>query len=111
MDLCTLFDSNYLDRGIALCESLNRVSNHFRLFVFAFDEPACRILKELNIGNVVVIPEEKILNDELQRIKKERSRSEYCWTCTPVIMEYVFEHYDVEACTYIDADMFFYDSP
>ena len=111
MDLCTLFDSNYLDRGIALCESLNRVLDHFRLYVFAFDESAYRILKELNIRNVTVVSEESILDDELRRIRQERSRSEYCWTCTPVIVEYVLDHYGVEACTYIDADMYFYSSP
>ena len=111
MDLCTLFDSNYLDRGIALCESLNRVSDYFRLYVFAFDESAYRILKELNIRNVTVVSEGSILDDELRRIRQERSRSEYCWTCTPVIVEYVLDHYGVEACTYIDADMYFYSSP
>ena len=38
MDLCTLFDSNYLDRGIALCDSLNEVSDNFNLYIFAFDK-------------------------------------------------------------------------
>ena len=111
MDLCTLFDSNYLDRGIALCESLNEVSDNFNLYIFAFDELAVQVLNELKLKNVTVIPEQNIMDDELARIKKERSRAEYCWTCTPVIIEYVLDHYDVRACTYIDADMFFYESP
>ena len=111
MDLCTLFDSNYLDRGIALCESLNNVSDNFNLYIFSFDELAGQILNEFNIKNIVVIPEQSIMDEELARIKKERSRSEYCWTCTPIIIEYVLDHYDVNACTYIDADMFFYESP
>ena len=111
MDLCTLFDSNYLDRGIALCDSLNEVSDNFNLYIFAFDELAVRVLNELKLKNVTVIPEQNIMDDELARIRRERSRAEYCWTCTPVIIEYVLEHYDVRACTYIDADMLFYESP
>lgn len=111
MDLCTLFDSNYLDRGIALCESLNQAAEEFTLYVFAFDETACHILDDLKLPNVVVIPERSIMNEEMARIKRERSRAEYCWTCTPIIIEYVLDHYDVSACTYIDADMYFYDSP
>lgn len=111
MDLCTLFDSYYLDKGIALCESLNRVEKQFQLYIFAFDELSYKILLDMDMENVTVISEEMIRDGQLERIKKERTRAEYCWTCTPVIIQYVLDHYDVKACTYIDADMYFYASP
>lgn len=111
MIFCTLFDSNYLDRGLALVDSLNEVEDDFTLYIFVFDEIAYNILKALQLKNVVVVSEESILDGELREIKNSRTRTEYCWTCTPVIIQYVLRKYEVESCTYIDADIFFYDSP
>ena len=111
MNFCTLFDSNYLDRGLALVESLNAVENNFVLYIFAFDDMAYNILAKLQLRNVVVVSEKSILDDELRKIKSGRTRTEYCWTCTPAIIQYVFKNYKVNSCTYIDADMFFYASP
>lgn len=111
MNFCTMFDSNYIDRGIALCNSLNNVTDNFTLYIFAFDQLSYEILKEMKLKNVIVIAESFILNDELLAIKKQRKWTEYCWTCTPVIIEYVLEKYELEECTYIDADMYFYQSP
>jgi len=111
MIFCTLFDSNYLDRGLALIESLNQFSDSFTLYVFTFDDIAYNILMELQLKNVVVVSENEILDDELRKVKSSRTRTEYCWTCTPVIIQYMFMNYKVESCTYIDADLFFYASP
>lgn len=111
MIFCTLFDSNYLDRGLALIESLNKVEDNFTLYIFTFDDTAYDILTKLQLRNVIVVSEKSILDDELRKIKNSRTRTEYCWTCTPVIVQYVFKNYKVNSCTYIDADMFFYASP
>lgn len=35
MNFCTLFDSYYLDKGLALYSSLEKVSEDFTLYVFA----------------------------------------------------------------------------
>jgi hypothetical protein len=48
---------------------------------------------------------------ELKNIKKERSRAEYCWTLTPYCIQYAMKMYNLDSCTYIDADMFFYNNP
>ena len=47
INFCTLFDSYYLDKGIALYKSLERVSNDFMLFIFCFDERSYDILNDL----------------------------------------------------------------
>ena len=108
---CTLFDSNYLDKGLALYNSLNKVCENFILYVIAFDDLAYSLLKKMKLMNLEVINIGDVEDDVMRRIKKERSRGEYCWTCTPIIIEHVLEKYDEDICTYIDSDLFFYTSP
>lgn len=108
---CTLFDSYYLDRGLALYHSLENVAKEFCLYILAMDKKSYNILNGLELKNAVIIDEEEILDCELREIKKNRNRAEYCWTCTPIIIEYVLEKFLVEECTYIDADMYFYKDP
>jgi len=110
-NFCTLFDSNYLSRGLLLHESLNRNISRFHLFIFAFDQLTCDILKSLLLESVTVISLEEFENEKLLEAKKTRSRAEYCWTCTSSTIDYVLEIYKVQACTYLDADLFFYGSP
>lgn len=111
MILCTLFDSNYLDKGMALYESLENVSQEFKLYIFAFDNLAKEILDSLHYKNAIVIGYDSIENNDLKEIKKERSKAEFCWTCSSVIIEYVLDVYKEKSCTYIDADMYFYGNP
>lgn len=37
--------------------------------------------------------------------------AEYCWTCTPFTVKYCLEKFGLSACTYLDADLFFYKDP
>ncbi len=111
LHFCTLFDSNYLDRAIVMYESLEKVENNFILYAFTFDNIATTLLKKLNKKNLIVIDEKEILTSKLREIKAIRGRTEYCWTCTPIIVEYVLDNYHVDSCTYIDADMCFYATP
>ena len=37
--------------------------------------------------------------------------AEYCWTCTPFTILYCLEKYNLPDCTYVDADMIFYNDP
>ena len=109
--LCTIFDSNYLDKGLTLYYSLENTCRDFVLYIFAFDDLAEKVLNEMGLEKVKVIRLEQFETKELLAVKGTRSRGEYCWTCTPVIIEYVLDHFEVECCTYIDADLFFYQSP
>ena len=110
-NLCTLFDSGYMDRGIALYHSLEKYADEFCLYILCMDDISFHTLNKIRLQNAVIISEASILDDVLVEIKKERARSEYCWTCTPLLVEYVLNHYSVKDCTYIDADMMFYSNP
>lgn len=108
---CTLFDSFYLSRGLILYNSLKKHSKAFHLFIFAFDDVTGSILKSLNLECVTVISLSDFENDELKAVKLQRSKAEYCWTCTPSTISYVLEKFAVPECTYIDADLCFFSDP
>lgn len=108
---CTLFDSNYLDKGLALYRSLETVSNDYTLYIFCFDDVSHDVLSKMKLPHVILIHHSDIETPQLLKLKAERSKAEYCWTCTPVIIEYVLDHYEVDSCTYIDADLYFFHDP
>lgn len=111
MHFCTLFDSYYLDKGLVLYRSLENVSDDFVLYIFCFDDKSYEILNEMGLKRAVILHHGVFENGKLLELKKERSKAEYCWTCTPVTIEYVLDHYDVESCTYIDSDLYFFADP
>jgi hypothetical protein len=111
INFCTLFDSNYLAYGLAMYESLKKNCADFHLFIFAFDEKCEEILKKLALENVTVISLQDFEDEELLKIKPTRSKGEYCWTCTPSTIFYVFKNFAVPSCTYVDADLYFFSDP
>ncbi len=111
INLCTLFDSYYLDKGIAMYRSLENVSDDFNLYIFCFDDKSFEVLNALQLKHAVMIHHSKIETEELLKLKGERSKPEYCWTCTPVVIEYVLNNYPVDSCTYIDSDLYFFSDP
>ncbi len=111
MTFCTLFDSTYMSRGMAMYRSLCRHCDSFHLYVFAFDDYCYSFFLHNNFENITVISLKEFEDRELLIAKGNRSKGEYCWTCTPSTVLYVLEHYEVDNCTYIDADLYFYSSP
>lgn len=108
---CTLFDSIYLSRGLAMYDSLKANSGEFHLYIFAFDDISFRILKELSLQNVTVISLNEFETPELLAVKDGRSKAEYCWTCTSSIIHYVLYNFNVSVCTYLDSDLIFFSDP
>jgi Nucleotide-diphospho-sugar transferase len=109
---CTLFDSNYLARGLVTYESLmSATEESAHLYVFAFDDLCLTTLKAMNLPNLTVISLAEFEDEDLLRIKPTRSRGEYCWTCTSSTIHYCINTFDLPHCIYIDADMVFYKNP
>lgn len=111
LHFCTLFDSFYLSRGLAMYKSLVETGTKFHLYIFAFDKLSENILNKEDLPQVTVISLEKLENEKLLQIKSSRSRAEYCWTCTPWTIKFVLENYNTQKCTYIDADLYFINNP
>lgn len=111
MFFCTLFDSYYIHNGIALYESLYNHCDKFHLFIFAFDDKCYNILKELNTAHATIVHLKELEDEELLTVKPTRTNGEYCWTCIPSVIKFVLDNYNVESCTYLDSDIYFWDSP
>lgn len=108
---CTLFDTHYFSRGLALYYSLEEHFPDFHIYIFAFNQKAYDLLCKLNLNNATIISLQEFEDDELIKIKPSRSIAEYCWTSTSSTILYVLEKYKVDSCTYLDADLYFYSSP
>lgn len=111
LNFCTLFDSNYLAKGLAMYYSLERVCPNFHLYIFSFDDKSDILLKQLALINVTVISLTEFEDQHLLEIKSTRTKAEYCWTCTPSTILYCLKNFEIEHCTYIDADLFFFTDP
>ncbi len=111
MNFCTLFDSGYLQRGVALYESLCKTCEEFHLYVMAFDDKAYDILTKLSLPSLTVVNLRDFETKELLEVKPTRTRAEYCWTCGPSVIYYFIVRFNLDSCTYVDADLMFYRSP
>jgi len=54
-NFCTLFNTKYLSRGLALYHSLKNVCNDFHLYIFAFDDQTYAILNKLQLPDTTII--------------------------------------------------------
>lgn len=108
----TLFDSTFLPNGLALHKSLVRTGSDFHLWVICMDKPTQGALNALGLNRVTNLPLAEVETPELLAIKNSRSIAEYCWTLTPFSVDFVFERTpDAQRVTYIDADVWFAQSP
>jgi hypothetical protein len=108
----TLFDSNYLTRGLVLYRSLLRHCPNFHLWIICFDQIAFDLLTELNLSHVTPVSLQQFEDEELLKIKSTRSLVEYYWTCTPSTCLYVLNNDPtVDQITYLDADLMFFSDP
>lgn len=108
---CTLFNSNYLTRGLALYESLEKVCPSFHLYVIAFDQESYNYLRQAQLPHLTPVSLSDFEDEQLLRIKPTRSAAEYCWTCTPSVVRYCIDHFRLPFCIYVDADLIFYQNP
>lgn len=114
LNFVTLFDRNYLSRGLALYDSLEKECNDsFLLFILCMDEESYLYFSEKKMKNISLIKLDEIeaFYPVLLKLKQERSRGEYCWTLTPFSIQYILKTTNISMCTYLDADLYFFNSP
>ena len=106
---CTLFDSGYLLKGVAMLQSLNTYCPRAEVFVLCMDQQSQLILEQMDLPFIQCIPLKNIEDESLLAAKKDRGVAEYCWTLSPCLPWFVLEHHpEIDFITYLDADLLFY---
>lgn len=111
-NFCTLFDRNYLYKGLALYDSLTQVCRNFKLWILCFDDIAYGLLKKMDLKNIILISLSEFEDEGLLGVKNSRTPVEYCWTTTPSLPLYILKKWNkIDSIAYLDADLYFYADP
>ena len=112
---CTYFDSGYLTRGLALMESLRAGGDDAEVWILALDDATRDYFEGVALPGVRLLAMSDIeqAEPELPPLKAQRSRMEYIFTSTPLVMRWVAnQQRDPETVViYLDADLYFFDRP
>ena len=106
---CTLFDRNYLLKGIVMLDSLVRHCPEATIHVLCMDQITHRLLGELHLPAVKMLQLVDVEDEDLLRVKPGRSVAEYCWTLTASLCWHILQTLpEVQKLTYVDADLMFF---
>lgn len=111
---CTFFDHRYLQRGLALYESLASHAPEFELWVLCMDDETHECLSRENAARMRLIRLGDLAraDQRLWESKKTRSLVEFYFTAKASLCLYVFDNCpDATHVTYADADLFFFANP
>jgi hypothetical protein len=108
---CTLFNLRYIAHGLALYRSLNHHYPDMQLHVFAIDEVTAQLLNLIAPPKMVIHSPIHYQTPQLKALKEQRDLGSYCWTLTPYVLDFMTQKLGYEKVTYLDADLYFYDSP
>lgn len=111
LNFCTLFNTTYLSRGLAMYHSLEEKCSSFHLYIIAFDHHCFDILTRLRLPYATIISLKQFENERLLSVKSGRTPGEYCWTCASSSIKYCLDTYNLDHCTYVDADLLFFNDP
>jgi len=107
-NFCTLFDKNYLTRGLALYDSLLKFCPDFKIWMLCMDAESYEMLKSLNLEKIIPLKIEEIEDKCLLSVKNTRTSAEYCWMMSSSLPLYILEKIGVDMITYLDADLYFF---
>jgi hypothetical protein len=108
---CTLFDSNYLSRGLALHRSLRRHARDFTLHVLCLDTATRQALASLALPSVELITLEALQDwdPDLRAVRASRTPAEFYFTCKPYLLRYLLARArDLDRLSYLDSDLYFF---
>jgi hypothetical protein len=111
---CTMFDSGYLARGLALIHSLRSEGVDDDIWVLCLDDTVTGFLTDLDLRGVhiLTILELEQSTPDLAAARDNRSRVEFFFTCTPSLVCAVMDRSShCEWVIYLDSDMYFFAPP
>jgi hypothetical protein len=104
LNFCTLFDSKYLVKGLALLDSMRETMPDSQLIVLACDDLTFNALHKFTPYTVV-----HLSAVETPEVKASRTWREYLWTLGSVFLLHCYNAYS-GPWSYVDADCFFFQS-
>ena len=106
---CTLFDSSYLVKGLAMLRSLVRHAPGCTVHVLCLDDTTREVLEAVGPTGVRCQSLEEVEDGELRAARSDRSWGEYCWTLASAYTWHVLSRDPaVGRLTYLDADLWFF---
>ena len=112
---CTYFDSGYLSRGLTLIESLRAHGDNSDVVILALDDDVKVFFDSANMPGVqaILVNELEAAEPALAPLKETRSRMEYYFTCTPLLIRFAMNRVGKPGTVaiYLDADLYFVDAP
>ncbi len=107
--LCTYFDYNFMSRGLALYESIEKHCEDFTFFVLALDEKSECFLKALKKINVVPIGLDEYITYFGIDVNQYKDKKQFYFSITPNLCLYILRKYKgIDILFYIDADIYFF---
>ncbi len=86
----------------------------YTLHAVCLDDASFQNVSALKLENVVPISfiDYEKTNSQLLEVKPKRSRIEYYFTLGPTVLQHILQiNIEVDSLTYLDADLYFFDSP
>lgn len=67
--LCTLFNSNYIDKAFTMHESIERHTKNYVLYALAMDDKCFDVLTDMSLPRFIPIRLSDFENDKLLEVK------------------------------------------
>jgi hypothetical protein len=106
----TVVSYEYALMAISIVRAL--ASQQKECAIYCIDDRAADLLEDLNLKSCMIFRSKDYTNDKLSYIRKNRSDSEFCWTCKSVALEHILTQVDdLDWVIYLDSDMMIYGDP
>jgi len=106
----TLFDRNYLLRGLTMLDSLLAQSPSANVTVLALDWETSKFLTEARHNSRVnILSLDSLDSESLWAARRSRSYRDFCWTLSSVLCDHLLLEND--EVIYLDADICFFSNP
>jgi len=106
----TVVSYEYAPLAISLVRALKSAGK--LCAVYCIDDRGADLLEEIGLGSCLIFRPANYQNVRLAEIRRQRSDSEYCWTCKSVVIEHILTQMpDLEWAIYLDSDMMIFGDP
>lgn len=107
-NICTLSDYNYLNKGLALYESLLKTKSKFKLYYLCLDHKSFQKLTELSLEDIIPINIDTFIDsdEKLKELKKDNWY--FCMSLASYFSNYLINIKGLESLLYIDSDIYFH---